>query len=73
MNENRTIGTLADVRGLIEQAGPTGTRLSDMVSAINRICEMAGTTPASVRESISLITAGSARTSNFQPEISVVG
>ena len=49
MNENRTIGTLADVLGLIDQAGLTGTRRRDMVSAINRICEMAGTTPASVR------------------------
>ena len=48
MNEKRTIGTLADVRGLIEQAGLTGTRRRDMVSAINRICEMAGTTPACV-------------------------
>jgi hypothetical protein len=49
MNENKTIGTLADVLGLIEAAGVTGTRRRDMVSAINRICEMAGTTPGSVR------------------------
>ena len=49
MNENKTIGTLADVLSLIDQAGPTGTRRRDMISAINRICEMAGTTPASVR------------------------
>ena len=49
MNENKTIGTLADVLGVIDQAGLTGTRRRDMVSAINRICEMAGTTPASVR------------------------
>jgi integrase len=46
---NKTIGTLADVLGVIDQAGLTGTRRRDMVSAINRICEMAGTTPASVR------------------------
>ena len=49
MNENKTIGTLADVLGLIDQAGLTGTRRRDMVSAFNRICEMAGTMPASVR------------------------
>ena len=49
MNENRTIGTLADVPGVIDQAGLTGTRRRDMLSAINRICEMEGTTPASVR------------------------
>jgi integrase len=48
MNENKIIGTLADVPGLIDQAGITGTRRRDMNSAINRICEMAGTTPASV-------------------------
>jgi hypothetical protein len=48
MNENRTIGTLADVLDLIDQAGLTGTRRRDMISAINRVCEMAGTTPASV-------------------------
>jgi len=49
MNEKRTVGTLADVLGLLDQAGLTGTRRRDMVSAINRLCEMAGTTPASVR------------------------
>src|SRR5271166_154328 len=48
MNENRTIGTLADVLDLIDQAGLTGTRRRDMMSAINRICEMAGTAPAGV-------------------------
>ena len=48
MNENKTIGTLADVLSLIDQTGLTGTRRRDMISAINRICEMAGTTPASV-------------------------
>ena len=40
MNENRTIGTLADVPGVIDHAGLTGTRRRDMLSAINRICEM---------------------------------
>jgi hypothetical protein len=49
MNENRTAGTLADVLGLLDQAGLTGTRRRDMVSAINRLCEMGGTTPASMR------------------------
>ena len=49
MNENRTVATLADVLGLIDQAGLAGTRRRDMVSAIKRICEMAGATPASVR------------------------
>jgi hypothetical protein len=45
MNQNKTIGTLADVLSLIDQTGLTGTRRRDMISAINRICEMAGTTP----------------------------
>ena len=49
MNENKTIGTLADVLSLIDQAVPTGTRRRDMISAINRICEMAGSTPGSAR------------------------
>jgi integrase len=49
MNEDGTIGTLADVLALIDQAGLAGTRRRDMVSAVNRICEMAGTAPASVR------------------------
>ena len=49
MNENKTIGTLADVLRLIDQAVPTGTRRRDMISAINRICEMAGSTPGSAR------------------------
>jgi integrase len=49
MNENRTVGTLADVLGLVDRAGLTGTRRRDMVSAVNRLCEMAGSTPASVR------------------------
>jgi hypothetical protein len=49
MNERTTTGTLADVLGLIDEAGLPGTRRRDMVSAINRMCEMAGTTPASVR------------------------
>ena len=48
MNENRTVTTLADVLALLEEAGLTGTRRRDMVSAINRVCEMAGMTPASV-------------------------
>src|SRR5262245_2641512 len=48
MSEHKTIGTLADVLSVIE-ARVTGNRLRDTVSAINRICEMAGTTPASVR------------------------
>jgi integrase len=49
MNEDRMIRTLADLVNLVGQTGPTGTRRRDMVSAINRICEMAGTTPGSVR------------------------
>src|SRR5438046_2738274 len=49
MTENRTVAMLADVLGLLDPAGLTGTRRRDMVSALNRICEMAGTTPVSVR------------------------
>jgi integrase len=55
MNQNRTVGTLADVLGLLDQAGLTGTRRRDMVSAVNRLCEMAGTMPASVRAEPSVL------------------
>jgi integrase len=57
MNEKKPIGTLAEVLGLIDQAGFTGTRRRDMVSAINRICEMAGTTPVNVRAEPALLKA----------------
>src|SRR6478672_3367461 len=55
MNANRTVGTLADVLGHLDEAGLTGTRRRDMVSAVNRLCEMAGTTPASVRAEPSVL------------------
>src|SRR5438093_5594919 len=55
MNENRTVATLADVLALFDQAGLTGTRRRDMVSAVNRICEMASTTPAGVRAEPSVL------------------
>ena len=55
MNENRKVGTLADVLGLIDQAGLAGTRRRDMISALKRICEMAGATPASVRAEPSVL------------------
>jgi integrase len=48
MNQNRTVATLADVRDVVDRAGLAGTRRRDMVSALDRICEMAGTMPASV-------------------------
>ena len=48
MNENKVVATLADVLGLLDQAGLTATRRRDMVSAVKRICAMAGTTPAGV-------------------------
>jgi hypothetical protein len=48
MNENRTVATLADVLDLLDQAGISGTRRRDMVSAVKRICEMAATAPHSV-------------------------
>jgi integrase len=47
MSENK-VGTLAGVLAVLEQSGVTGTRRRDMVSAVKRICEMAGTLPASV-------------------------
>ena len=46
--KEETIGTLADVLAFLDRTGMTGTRRRDMVSAIKRMCEMAGTTPASV-------------------------
>ena len=49
MNENKVVATLADVLGLLDQAGLTATRHRDMVSAVKRVCAMAGTTPAGVR------------------------
>ena len=48
MNENKVVMTLADVLSLLEQSGLTGTRRRDMVSAVKRVCEMAGATPASM-------------------------
>src|SRR5947199_334015 len=47
--------TLPDVVGLLDQAGLAGTRRRDMVSAVKRVCEMAGTTPASVRAEPSVL------------------
>ena len=47
MSENKVV-TLADVLAVLEQSGLSGTRRRDMVSAVKRICEMAGTLPASV-------------------------
>jgi integrase len=47
MNENKVV-TLADVLAAVDRAGLTSTRQRDMVSAVNRVCEMAGTTPAGV-------------------------
>jgi integrase len=54
MND-RTVTTLADVLARVDEAGLTGTRRRDMVSAISRLCEMAGTTPASVRAEPSVL------------------
>jgi integrase len=48
MNKNKVEMTLADVLSLLDQSGLTGTRRRDMVSALKRVCEMAGTPPASV-------------------------
>ena len=46
-DENKVVATLADVLSR-DRAGLTATRRRDMVSAVKRICEMAGTTPAGV-------------------------
>ncbi len=48
MNENKIAMTLADVLCLLDGSSLNGTRRRDMVSAIKRLCEMAGTVPASV-------------------------
>jgi len=48
MNENKVAITLADVLSLLERTALTGTRRRDMVSALKRICEMAGATPTQV-------------------------
>ena len=48
MNEIRVVTTLADVLALVDRAGLPATRRRDMVSAINRLCEMAATVPAGV-------------------------
>jgi hypothetical protein len=48
MNQDRVITTLADVLALLDEAGLTGTRHRDMVSAVKRVCAMAGSAPASV-------------------------
>lgn len=48
MNDNKVAVTLTDVLSLLERSGLTGTRRRDMISAVKRVCEMAGTMPASV-------------------------
>src|SRR5262245_6211978 len=48
MNENKAVITLADVSSLVERLDVTGTRRRDMISAIKRISEMAGTMPANI-------------------------
>lgn len=48
MNENRVVTTLAELLAFLERTSVTGTRRRDMLSAINRVCEMAGMAPASV-------------------------
>jgi integrase len=48
MNKNRVVTTLADVLAAVDQASLASTRRRDMLSAVNRVCEMAGRTPASV-------------------------
>lgn len=55
MIENRKVATLADVVGLIDQAGLAGTRRRDMISALKRICEMAGALPTTVRAEPSVV------------------
>jgi len=48
MNETTAITTLSDVLAFLDRGGTSGTRRRDMVSAIKRLCDMAGTAPASV-------------------------
>ena len=48
MNEDKVVATLADVLDLLDKAGLTATQHRDMVSAVKRVCAMAGTTPAGV-------------------------
>src|SRR5262245_49422298 len=48
MIEKKGAKTLADVLVLLEQAGVAGTRRRDMVSAIKRIADMGGATPAGI-------------------------
>jgi hypothetical protein len=43
------------VLDLLDQAGLSGTRRRDMVSAVKRICEMAATAPPSVRAEPALV------------------
>jgi integrase len=55
MNENRVVTTLADVLTAVDQAGLTSTRQRDMVSAVNRLCEMAGVAAPNVRAEPSVL------------------
>jgi hypothetical protein len=48
MNENRVVTTLTELLAFLEGTSLTGTRRRDMVSAINRVCEMAGMALANV-------------------------
>ncbi len=48
MDQSSSITTLEDVLRLLDGASLNPTRRRDMVSAVKRVCEMAGTTPAAV-------------------------
>jgi hypothetical protein len=49
MDKKRIVKTLADLLALLDQDDlVSGTRRRDMISAVKRVCAMAGTTPASV-------------------------
>lgn len=48
MHQSDNVMTLEDVLRFLDKAGLSSTRKRDMVSAVRRICEMAGTSPAGV-------------------------
>lgn len=45
MDDQKEITTLEDVLGCVEKSGMNATRRRDVISAIKRCCEMAGTAP----------------------------
>ena len=48
LNKNKSLETAEDLLGLLDEANLNVTRRRDLKSAVNRVCEMAGSAPRSL-------------------------